>query len=142
MTPRKARRIKEIESEYGMPFECILRDFARDNSYYFTCKTLGLAPDKWREYYHLFTPYKQGEREWLSQRNRDTATRHGGKTVAQWADLSGCSISTIKTRIRRGWSIDRLGRPPQSRGDTRNFKGKRDNDYFRMKINQFYESMP
>lgn len=136
---RKLKKISLIEADYGQPFEDILKDFAREHSYWFTMRTLGLSPDKWREYQPLFTPYKQGDREWLSERNRATARKFRGLTVAQIADRTGCSVGTIKCRISAGWSEDRLFLPPQKRGNIENFKGRRNSTVWKESIDRDYE---
>ena len=46
MDRRKRRKIKEIENEFGMEFEEVLKDFATEYSYTFTIKALGLNKDE------------------------------------------------------------------------------------------------
>jgi len=132
MNSKKEARIKQIEDEYGQEFTELLESFAIDFSYTFAMRTLGCAPGRWIEYKPIFTHYKVGKREWLTARNQDRAKRINGLTVRQIADNANVSVSTIKSRIKAGWSIPRLQLPAQPKGGVLNFGGKANKQWLEM----------
>lgn len=54
--------------------------------------------------------YSPSNCRWVTQkeqcRNKGTNVRYGGKTVGEWAELTGLKAATIRMRLLRGWSVE------------------------------------
>lgn len=133
--PTRAAKIKEIEEEFGMDFEDVLRDFAKEHSFNFTTQTLGLNHKTYREYRKLFKHNKRPagvRRPEMTERNLRNAPLYDGKPAREWAEITGLSQNTILYRVRNGIPINA---PKMRQGDVTRFKGKRDNSTWVKMIN-------
>lgn len=73
----------------------------------------GYSPENCR-----FTTWKEQEN---NRRNNHVVTHNNiSHTISEWADLLGVSYSTVETRVKRGWSFERIITTPQQKRVTKN----------------------
>lgn len=117
---KKAKRIAEIEAEYGQPIDAVIREFARDYSYSFTMRLIGSNTRTFSEYRYLFKrwaqPVREGSYQHIADRNLSKAIRIEGLTAQQIADRIGVTAHCVRQRIKRGLTtIKAIENPPKRR---------------------------
>ena len=123
------QKVAQIENEYGRPIDEVLKDFARDCSFSFTCKVLECTRYQLRHYQHLFKPFCQPSNKgrkcaWVAQTNKGRAKVYdNGLTLAQMSEASGLHYNTLHYRLNvLKWPPEKaLNEPPAPRGDTSRF---------------------
>ena len=125
----REQHIKRIEAEFGMSFDDVIADFAKDHSFYFTIEALELDRRTFAFIKDRFKPrlMPKQERPHITRRNLDNAPSYGGLTVREIAKRTGMSRSTITWRIRHGWTVEKILNTKPTRGNVANFGTNRNN---------------